>query len=771
MRQNLLKDARDYQILFLSLFLVLGVTTRDWSLQPPWVGWAIVACGLTQWVCTWICHSWPQSQGETEGLIPADRPWGQRLRQSLAHSLQPQSLNWRSPLITALGLSLLLRGDHMTTVVLAGTVAIASKFFLKVEGKHFLNPGNVGIIAALLLAPDAWVSPGQWGEDLWYGLLFLGAGGLVLRRVGRLETTLAFLISYGLLEALRNAWLGWTWDVWIHRLSSGSLLLFALFMITDPRSIPNHPQARIIWASLIGFVTFWLRNVAFMPTAVFWALILLSPLTLLFDRLWQGDRFTWKTKKIQPLFPLSGLAWGMFPRLNRSLVRSWVLLLLTGCYWLSFGGIAQAFCGFYVSKADSSLYNQASQVVIARDGDRTVLTMANDYQGEAQDFALVVPVPVPIGEDQVHVGNSAIVDRLDAFSAPRLVEYFDSNPCDPIYPAADEIMMAPAPTAGANMARRSAERDLGVTVEASFSVGEYNIQILSAKESDGLETWLNLNGYRMPPGTSQLLQPYIRQAMKFFVAKVNLEEFNRGEFQKLRPLQIAYESPRFMLPIRLGMLNANGDQDLLIYLLSPKGRIELTNYRTAQIPSDAEIPVFVKSEFGDFYKALFKTAHDRENGKVAFLEYTWNMANCDPCSADPLSLEELREAGVFWLDTPQPLGGSPRFAPFPINNNNVYITRLHVRYNRRNFPEDLVFQETGNTQAFQGRYILRHAAQGNFNCPAGREYQRQLSTRYQQEAQTLANLTGWDINEIRRKQPTVTAPQSTPWWRNLWGPR
>ena len=287
-------------------------------------------------------------------------------------------------------------------------------------------------------------------------------------------------------------------------------------------------------------------------------------------------------------------------------------------------------------------------------------------------------------------------------------------------------------------------------------MGEYDIVILSAEESDGLETWLRQNNYRIPAGANELLQPYIRQGMKFFVAKVNLDEFDQSGFQKLRPLQIAYESPRFMLPIRLGMMNAQAAQDLVVYLLSPSGQTELTNYRTVKIPSDMDIPVFVKDEFADFYTSMFDTSHDRENREVAFLEYAWDMRGCDPCSADPLTYDELRKAGVFWI-TPQ-------------TGNNVFVTRLHVRYTRDKFPEDLMFQETNNRQFFQGRYVMRHPFVGDLNCPAGQEYRRRLPQRFEAEAQTLARLTGWDINDIRRKLPTVDdVTEPTPWWEDLWG--
>ncbi len=210
-----------------------------------------------------------------------------------------------------------------------------------------------------------------------------------------------------------------------------------------------------------------------------------------------------------------------------------------------------AFCGFYVAKADSQLYNQASQVIIARNGERTVLTMANDYQGNVKDFALVVPVPVLIEEEQVNVGKPEIIERLDGFSAPRLVEYFDRDPCK-VYPMTPVFRSAPSAVQEDEMTEslRKEKNSLGVTVERQFTVGEYDILVLSAKESDGLETWLINNGYNIPEGASQLLQPYIRQKMKFFVAKVNLRELTNSEYQSLRPLMIAYESPKFMLPIR-----------------------------------------------------------------------------------------------------------------------------------------------------------------------------------------------------------------------------
>src|SRR6202011_1055289 len=109
----------------------------------------------------------------------------------------------------------------------------------------------------------------------------------------------------------------------------------------------------------------------------------------------------------------------------------------------------------------------------------------------------------------------------------------------------------------------------------------------------------------IPPGASTDISSYIRQNMKFFVAKVNLGEHEKLGYSYLRPIQVAFESPKFMLPIRLGTVNANGPQELFVYALTRKGRVETTNYRTVKLPSDLDVPLFVKAEFADFYRALF----------------------------------------------------------------------------------------------------------------------------------------------------------------------
>jgi hypothetical protein len=439
---------------------------------------------------------------------------------------------------------------------------------------------------------------------------------------------------------------------------------------------------------------------------------------------------------------------------------------------LSVPNLSQAFCGFYVAKADASLYNQASQVVMVRKEGKTILSLMNDYQGELKDFALVVPVPQVLEKEQIHVGDAQIFKHLDNYTAPRLVEYHDGDPCQMRSTGGVRMMTASELTTSVKM-RATPKKELGVTVEAEYTIGEYDIVILSAKESNGLETWLLQNGYKIPQGASKALQPYIKQGLKFFVAKVNLKEQNKTGLKFLRPLQFAFDSEKFMLPIRLGMINAKGAQDLLVYILTEKGRVEASNYQTIKLPSNMDIPVFVKNDFANFYKSMFDTQVNKQNMRAVFTEYFWNMGWCDPCAAEPLSPTELKQLGVFWLGQ-----NSDSSSGVP-----VQVTRLHVRYSNDSFPEDLMFQETGDTENFQGRYVLRHAWQGTPDqCPAAQEYFKQLAIRHQQEAKNLAELTGWKMDSIRQKMSlseggqylesgsknTDKKPAQNQWWRSIW---
>lgn len=412
--------------------------------------------------------------------------------------------------------------------------------------------------------------------------------------------------------------------------------------------------------------------------------------------------------------------------------------------------LAGAFCGFYVSTDITSLFNKSSQVIVVRSGDRSTITMSSDFNGNVDDFAMVIPVPVVLKESDIKLVNQSIFDKLNAYSTPRLAEYYDPDPCRRLYlEDAMELSSVKSSSMATNVDQeREVKKEKSVKIEATYTVGEYDIIILSAKESDGLQYWLEDNGYKIPSNAQSVLQPYINSNMKFFVVKVNLNELKNNGYNILRPIQITFESPKFMLPIRLGMANAKEAQDMIVYMFTESGRVETTNYRTVKIPTDRDVPLFVKDDFRNFYEALYKKAYNREGKNVVFLEYSWdlnsnNFVKCDPCASTPPIYSDLKEAGVWWL------ADGSRNRGFGAYQGNLHFTRLHVTYDRQNFPMDLFFQETPDKSNFQGRYVIRHPAVGPFECNAGKQYISDLKQRRYREVQELSYLTGWKTSNYK----------------------
>jgi len=417
--------------------------------------------------------------------------------------------------------------------------------------------------------------------------------------------------------------------------------------------------------------------------------------------------------------------------------------------------VSQAFCGFYMARADSQLYNKSSKVVMARKDETTVITMVNDYQGEEKDFAMLVPVPQVLKRNQIRIARQEVVERVDAFSAPRLVKYYDNPQCNYSSPSNTEGLGARS--AQLDPGESGSNKAYGVKIEASYSVGEYDILILSAQQSRGLLQWLKSNNYKVDSSATKVLESYIKQDMRFFVAKVNLAKKRQQGLSYLRPLQIRFDSKKFMLPIRLGMANAQGTQELYVFTLTAKGRVETTNYRTVKPPTDIDLPLYIEKEFGGFYQALFDRQFEQYDKRAVFLEYAGNVNRCDPCSSNPLSRKELRELGVFWL--------KPEKSK---QNQAIIITRLHLRYDQEHFPDDLVFQETNHNSydRFQLRYIVREPTTNGLDCEDGFAYvNHELPLRYETEADNLSELTGEDVNIIRKR---LNLPQHPPGQKSFW---
>jgi len=414
---------------------------------------------------------------------------------------------------------------------------------------------------------------------------------------------------------------------------------------------------------------------------------------------------------------------------------------VTGLAALLTAVAASAFCGFYVAGADAKLFNNATLVVLMRDGTRTVLSMQNNYQGPPENFAMVVPVPVILQKENVKTLSREVFAHIDQLAAPRLVEYWEQDPCYQPPPMPPMPMAAPSAMGGAPRARSDAS--LGVKVEAQFTVGEYEVVILSAKYSTGLDVWLKEQKYKIPEGAEPLLRPYVRAGMKFFVAKVDASKVHFQDGQAmLSPLRFHYDTETFNLPVRLGLVNSNGTQDLLVHILAKNQRYEVANYPNVTIPTNIDLADEAKGQFPAFYAALFDKTLEKHPGAVV-TEYAWQSMSCDPCPGPPLDLEALATLGADVLpgneNRPLPKGAGMRPMPWGGGGMNGFVlTRLHARYGKDSLGEDLVFRaappivggrefmqndgllEKGarpdNFNNFQGRYAIRHPWTGPISC-------------------------------------------------------
>jgi hypothetical protein len=327
---------------------------------------------------------------------------------------------------------------------------------------------------------------------------------------------------------------------------------------------------------------------------------------------------------------------------------------------------------------------------------------------------MVVPVPVVLHEGDVKTLPDDVFAKVDAMGAPRLVEYWEQDPCyePPKWDGRVYSAGAPPPTPAPPAA------DHGVTVEARFAVGEYDVAVLSATESTGLDAYLREQHYDIPAGAEPLLRPYVETGMKFFVAKVDPARVKFVDGQAtLSPLRFHYDSDELSLPIRLGLANSDGTQDLIVNILAAD-RYEVADYPNVTIPTNLEVRDDVRTRFAEFYAALFDRTMETTPGAVV-TEYSWQATTCDPCPGATLDAGDLATLGGDIV-------GADVAATFT-------LTRLHTRYGKDGAPNDLVFRTAspilggredapgnGATTAgfnnFQGRYVIRHPWTGPMSC-------------------------------------------------------
>ncbi|HVF81744.1 MAG TPA: DUF2330 domain-containing protein, partial [Flavisolibacter sp.] len=387
MQQKTLRlDPRYFQIIFQLLFLSYGIFFLNWSADFQHYIISIGGCLL----CNYLFESIKQKRLLKLTGSTGFKVWG------------------FSVLISAASLCLLLKTNSWAVSLLAAFLTVASKYLLRIGHKHFFNPSAFGIIATIVLTKDAWLSPGQWGSNAVLFFTIITLGTIVVTRVQKLDVSLSFLFTFiGLLYWRQVLQLGWPIDYFIHSISSGSLLLFTFFMISDPRTSPDHSVARIVWAVLIAGVSFYLTAYKFMNSTPVWVLVMAAPSVPLFDVFFKARRFQWMPAS------LSFTGMGILQKLTRPIAGKIAASVLLAAM---VSHEAAAFCGFYVSKADGTLKNKTSQVIMVRDGDRNVITMYNDFKGDFKDFAMVVPVPVVLEKKDIKVVDQQIFTTLNEYS-------------------------------------------------------------------------------------------------------------------------------------------------------------------------------------------------------------------------------------------------------------------------------------------------------------------------------------------------------------------
>ena len=257
-------DPRLYQICTLATLLVYGIGWLDFDVTPARVALLVATALATQAAGDWIV--------------------GNRL---------PFLSSARSALISGLSLCLLLRTNSAGLAAMAAVLTVASKFVIRVRGKHVFNPTNGGIVAMLLLSNQVWVSPGQWGAPAFFAFLMACTGSLVVNRAARSDVTYAFIAFYCALLFGRSLYLGEPLAIPLHRLESGALLLFAFFMISDPKTTPDSRAGRVLFAALVAFGAWYVQFRLFRTNGLLWSLAACSMAVPLLDRIIPGSRYAW----------------------------------------------------------------------------------------------------------------------------------------------------------------------------------------------------------------------------------------------------------------------------------------------------------------------------------------------------------------------------------------------------------------------------------------------------------------------------------------------
>ena len=374
--------------------------------------------------------------------------------------------------------------------------------------------------------------------------------------------------------------------------------------------------------------------------------------------------------------------------------------------------------GLFLAKNNNQVISKQTQIVMARKGAKSILTLTSDFQTKAGDVVLVVPLPMDVKNVKFTNVQYENIDELNRYTSPRLIEYVDFDPCNP------DAMKRPEIKTDQSFTTIDMDKAIGLVPTSLKITAAHNFVSLSSKESVGIDIWLRKkHGFVLTEAQLAMLRPYIDAAMKFVIIEIQAVD---DEATQLMPVQISYESDSFTVPFKIGALNAPSDQAqaFTLYSLSSHGEVLPQNFKIKDMPVNIDLPAKTVSEFDSFYGKLSHnifTAHP----EIMRKEYAWPMGSCKPCTTKPLSVADLSSLGTFWYQLPKD-GRIGLVAPFAA----IYITRFHAQYTVSDagiLPEILELQESAERPKYQTFYNIRYpiaadlsACKGNFAAELAR---------------------------------------------------
>lgn len=342
--------------------------------------------------------------------------------------------------------------------------------------------------------------------------------------------------------------------------------------------------------------------------------------------------------------------------------------------------------GLFLAKDGSDVISKQSKVVVARKDNINVLTFTNEFESEADELMLLIPVSEAVKPSQVSMIDMSLLNTLEEYTSPRLVEYVNFDPCQKDSAKRPDINVDRSYTTIAD------DKAIGVSSKDKDIVASSEIYALTSKESDGIIVWLKNNGYNLNEKTVNLLQSYIASKSRFVVLKFK----DVGDKKAwTAPVQITSEAKQFILPAAIGTANADGNQDMTITFLSSLGKIVPVSTNIREIDIGLDLPLSAKGDFPAVYGRMLNKFFDNHRGTM-LLEYAWPANSCKPCTSEPVPVQNLIDLGATWYHLPKK-GTAGLVDPA----SAIYMTRIHARFDIAQTPDNFMFEELSDRLQYQ----------------------------------------------------------------------